>query len=89
LDILKSSLDGLDTSAWEVDSCWERLLEKRCLDNRKGSQQHAGADEGRLKGYIFHPSAVKINCESLCEVAYANFGQTFFVTVRGYQWRFG
>jgi len=22
-------------------------------------------------------------------VVYANFGQTFFATVRGYQWRFG
>jgi len=32
------------------------------LDNRKGTQQHAGADKGRLKGHIIHPSAVKINC---------------------------
>jgi len=39
--------------------------------------------------WIHHPSAVKINCKSFCEVAYANFGQTFFATVRGYQWRFG
>jgi len=38
---------------------------------------------------IHHPSAVKIICKSFCEVAYANFGQTFFATVRGYQWRFG
>jgi len=67
---------------------WERLLDKRCLDNRKGTQQQAGADKGRLKGYIIHPSAVKINCKSFCEVAYANFGQTFFATLRGYQWRF-
>jgi len=62
LDILKFSLVGLDNSAWEFDWCWERILDKRCLDNRKGTQQHAVADKGRLKGYIFHPSAVKINC---------------------------
>jgi len=24
-----------------------------------------------------------------CTVVYANFGQTFFATVRGYQWRIG
>jgi len=68
LDILKSSLVGLDNSAWEFDLCWERLLDKRCLDNRKDTQQHAGADKGRLKGYILHPSAVKINCKSFCEI---------------------
>jgi len=82
LDILKYSLVGLDNSAWEIDWYWERLLNKRCLDNRKGTQQRAGADKGRLKGYIIHPSAVKINCKSFCEVAYANFGQTFFATVK-------
>ena len=54
-----------------------------------GTQQHARADKGILKGYIIHPPAVKINCKSFCEVAYANLGQTFFATVRGYQWRFG
>jgi len=37
-----------------------------------------------LKGNITYPSAVKINCKSFCEVAYANFGQTFFAPVRGY-----
>jgi len=52
LDILKSSLVGLDNSAWEFDRYLERLLDKRCLDNRKGIQQHAGADKGRLKGQI-------------------------------------
>jgi len=41
-----------------------------------------------LKGYFHHPSAVKINCRSFCEVGYAGFSQTFFATVRGYQWRF-
>jgi len=55
------------------------------LNNRKGTQQHAGADKGRLKGQILHSSAVKIYCRSFCEVAHANFGQTFFATVRGYQ----
>jgi len=85
LDFLKSSLVGLDNSAWDFDWCWERLLDKRFLDNRKGNQQHAGADKGRWKGYILHPSAVKINCKSFCEVGYANFSQTFFATVRGYQ----
>jgi len=64
LDIFKSSLVGLDNSAWEFNWCLERLLDKRCLDNRKGTQQHAGADKGRLKGQILHPSAVKINCKS-------------------------
>jgi len=48
LDILKSSLVCLDHSAWEFDWCWERVWEKRCLDNRMGSQYHAGADKGRL-----------------------------------------
>jgi len=38
-----------------------------------------------LKGQILHPSAVKINCKSFFEVAYANFGQTYFATVRRYQ----
>jgi len=42
-----------------------------------------------MKGYIIHPSAVKINCKSFCEEAYANFGQIFFAIVKGYQWRFG
>jgi len=88
LDVLKPSLVGLDNSAWDFDCCWERLLDKRCLDNRKGTQQHAGADKGRLKGHIIHPSAVKINCKSFCELAYAIFGETFFATVRGYRWRF-
>jgi len=85
LDILKSSLVGLDNCAWEFDWCLETLLDKRCLDNRKGTQQHAGADKGRLKGQILQPLAVKINCKSFFEEAYANFGQTFFATVRGYQ----
>jgi len=89
LDILKSSLVGLDNSAWEFDWCWERILDKQCLDNRKGTQQHAGAATGRLKGYILHPSAVKINCQSFCELAYANFGQIFFASVRECQWRLG
>ena len=84
LDILKSSLVGLDNSAWEFVWFWERLSNKRCLVKRKGTQQHAGADKGRLKEYIIYPSAVKINCKSSCEVAYANFGQTFFATVREY-----
>jgi len=89
LDILKSSLVGLDDSGWEIDWCWERLPDKRCLDNRKSTQQHAGADKGRLKRYIIRPSVVKMTCKSFCEVAYANFGQTFVATVKGYQWRFG
>jgi len=55
------------------------------LDNQKGTQQLAGTDKGRLKGQILDPSAVKKNCKSFFEVAYANFGQTFFATVRGYQ----
>jgi len=42
-----------------------------------------------MKGYILRPSAVKINYKSFCEVSYANFGQTLFAAVRGYQWRFG
>jgi len=79
LDILKSSLVGLDNSAWEFGWCWERLLDKRYFDNRKGTQQHAGADKGILKGYILHPSAVKINSKSFCDVGYANFGPTFFL----------
>jgi len=84
LDISKSSLVGLDNSAWEFVRFWERLLDKRCLVKRKGTQQHAGANKGRLKGHIICPSAVKINCKSFSEVAYANFGQTFFATVREY-----
>jgi len=59
------------------------------LGNLKGTQEYSGADKGRFKGYILHPSAVKMNRKSFCEVGYANFGQTFFATVRGYQWRFG
>jgi len=55
------------------------------LDNLKGTQQHAGADKGRLKGQILHPSAVKTNCKSFFEVACANSGQTFFATAREYQ----
>jgi len=80
LDIFTSSLVGLDNSAWKFDWCLERprVLDKRCLDNRKGTQQHAGADKRRLKGQILHPPAVKINCKSFFEIAYANFGQTFF-----------
>jgi len=88
LDILKSSRVGLDNSAWEFNWCLERLVDKRCLDNRKGTQQHAGADKGRLKRYALHPSAVKIICKSFCEASYINFGQTLFATVRGCQWRF-
>jgi len=75
LDYLKSSLVGLDNFAWEFDWCLERILDKRCLDNRKGTQQHARADKGRLKGQILRPSAVKINCKSFCEVAYANLAK--------------
>ena len=89
LNILKSSLVALDNSAWEFDWCWEKVLDKRCLDNRNSTHQHAVPDKGRLKGYILHPSAVKINCKSFCEAGYANFGQTFVATVRGHQWRFG
>jgi len=36
----------------------------------------------RLKKYNLHPSALKINCKSFCEVGYANFGQMFFATKR-------
>jgi len=79
LDILKSSLVGLDNSAREFDWCLERLLDKRCLDNRKGTQQHAGADKGKLERQILHPSAVKINCKSFFEVVYANFDQKFLL----------
>jgi len=64
----ESSLVGLDNYVWEFDLCWERVLDKQCLDNQKGTQQHAGADKGRLKGYILHSSAVKINCKSFCEL---------------------
>ena len=78
LDFLKSSLVGLDNSVWEFDSC----LEKRCLDNRKGTQQPAGADKGRLKGQILHPSAVKIYCRSFCEVAYTILAKHFFYCKR-------
>jgi len=59
------------------------------LGSLKGTQEHAGADKGRFKGYILHPSAVKVNCKSFCEVGCANFGQLFFATVREYQRRFG
>jgi len=45
-----------------------KLLDKRCLDNQKGTQQHAGADKWKLKGYILHSSAVKISCKSFCEL---------------------
>jgi len=65
-----------------------KVLDKLYLDNRKGTQQHEGADKGRLEGYILHPSAVKINCSLNHFVNYVDFGQTFFATVRGYQWRF-
>jgi len=78
LDNLKSSLVGLDNSAWEFDWCLGKLLDKQCLDNLKGTQQHAEADKGRLKGQILHPSAVKINCKSFFQVAYANCDETFF-----------
>jgi len=63
-DILKSSLIGLDNSAWKFDWCWESVLDKRCSDNRKGTQQLARADKGRLIGYIIQPLAVKIDCKS-------------------------
>ena len=66
-----------------------KVLDKRYVDNRKGTQQHPGADKGKLKGYILHPSAVKINCSLNHFVNYVNFGQAFFATVRGYQWIFG
>jgi len=69
LDNLKSSLVCLDNSAWEFDWCLGKLSDKQCLDNRKGTQQHAGADKGRLKRQILHPSAVKINCKSFFQVA--------------------
>jgi len=65
-----------------------KTIRQTMFGQSKGYQQHAGADKGRLKGYIIHPSAVKINRKSFCEVAYANFGQTFFATLRRYQWRF-
>jgi len=65
----------------DSDTSLERVLDKRCLGNRKGTQQHAEADKGRLKGYVLHPSAVKTNCKSLCEAGYANFSQTFFAIV--------
>jgi len=54
----------------------------------KGYPTACRCGQGEIE-YINHPSAVKINCKSFCEVAYAYFGQTFFATVRGYQWRFG
>ena len=68
LDILKSSLDGLDNSAWQT-----------MLGQSKGTQQYAGADKGRIKGYILRPSAVKINCKSFCEVGYANLIKHFLL----------
>jgi len=37
-----------------------KVLDNRYLDNQKGTQQHARADKGRLKGYILHPSVVKL-----------------------------
>jgi len=48
LDNSKSSLVGLANSAWGADWYLEKLSDKRCLDNRKGTQQHAWADKGRL-----------------------------------------
>ena len=66
-----------------------KVLDKWYFNNRKGTQQHAAADKGRLKGYILHPSAANINCSLNHFVNYVNFDQTFFATVRGYQWRFG
>ena len=37
--------------------------------------QYAGANKWRLKGYMVHASAVKINCKSFCEMGYARGGQ--------------
>ena len=65
-----------------------KAIRQTMLGQSKGyptAQQHAGADKGRLKKQILHPSAVKINCKSFLQVAYANVGQKFFATVRGYQ----
>jgi len=73
----------------DIGKYWERVLDKRYLDNRKATPTACRADKGRLKRYILPPSAVKINCKSFCEVGYANFSQTFFVTARGCQQRFG
>jgi len=66
-----------------------KAIRKTMFGSRKGTRQHAGADKGKLKGCIIHPSAVKINCKPFCEVGYANFGQIFFATVRRCKWRFG
>jgi len=59
------------------------------------TQQHAGADKGRWKGYILHPSAVKINCclnhfvNKLLRKSLHQIWSDIFATVREYQWRFG
>jgi len=56
LDTLKSSLVALDNSAWEFYWWWERVLDKRCLDNRKGTLQHTGAGKGRKD--TIHPPPI-------------------------------
>ena len=50
LDILKSSQVGLDKSAWELDWCLERLLDKRCLDNRKFGQSKPNSMQELTRG---------------------------------------
>jgi len=37
--------------------------------------QYAGVNKGRLKEYVVHASAVKINCKSFCEVGYTRGGK--------------
>jgi len=81
LDILKSSLVGLDSSAWRFDWCLERLTnDVWAIERLPNSMQVLTRGDWKDRS---HPSAVKINRKSFFEVAYANFGQTFFATVRG------
>ena len=45
--------------------------------------RYAGANEGRLKGYIVHPPTVKIDfVKILCEVGCANFRPNAFAAAK-------
>jgi len=87
LDILKS-LVGLDILLGTLIHVGKGIRQS-IFGQSKGTQQHARADKGRLKGYILHPSVVKINCSLNHFVYYVNYEQTFFSTVGEYEWRFG
>ena len=55
----------------------------------KGYLTACRGGQGEIERIHHPPISSKNKLKSFCEVAYANLGQKCFVTVRGYQWRFG